>query len=166
MRCLEVEVLYRDEGVAIGTCGCIVLFAWRGDVTLERVAAADPIIRARAAACGRAIALLNVIEDGSEPPHGEPARRIAVTLEELGERLVGAAMVFEEGSTWLARALDEVMSVTAAMGWAVTQKHTVCRAEACLWVHRRCRAAGELETPTCEELAEALCIVQSAIVAQ
>src|SRR5690606_41644010 len=40
-RTVTVEVHYADEGVAIGSCGCVVLFAWRGDVTLERVVAGE-----------------------------------------------------------------------------------------------------------------------------
>jgi hypothetical protein len=59
---------YRDEAVAIGTCGCVVLFAWRGPVTLQRVAAGSAVVRERAATCSRAIALLNVIKDGAPPP--------------------------------------------------------------------------------------------------
>jgi hypothetical protein len=160
---LEVDVRYRDEGVAIGTYGCVVLFAWRGDATLERILAGDAIIRARAEAY-RAIALLNIIEDGSEPPRGEAVRTISATFDELHPRVVGAAMVFEGGSSWLAMALDAISAMGGVLRKGVVQKHAVDRAEACLWVERRCKAAGETETPTRGELLRALDVLQRAIV--
>lgn len=159
---MDVEVRYRDEGVAIGTCGCVVIFAWRGDVTLERVVAADPILHERAAAC-RSIGLLSVVEHGSAPPGPEAARQIRGTLEDLHDRVAGAAIVFEGGSSWLAMALDAIAAVAAAMRRRVAQKHTVDREEACLWVHRRCVAAGEVTAPSREDLAGALARVQAAI---
>jgi hypothetical protein len=61
-------------------------------------------------------------------------------------------------------ALDAISSVSLAMrGKPMTQKHTVSREEACLWVQRRCAAAGEPETPSREELLDALTIVENAL---
>jgi hypothetical protein len=163
MRAMEVVVRYRDEGVAIGTCGCVVLFAWRGDGTLERVRAAEVIIRAHAEAWP-AIVLLHVIEDGVEPPDGEALRTIGVTLDELHPRVVGVAIAFEGGSSWLAMVLDATAAVGAMLRGRIPLKHAVDRAEACLWVQRRCEAAGEPETPTRAELLQALGVLERAIV--
>lgn len=160
---LEVEIGYRDEGVAIGTCGCVVLFAWRGDATIERVRAADAILRAHAEA-HTAVALLNVIEDGAEPPRGEAARTVVATLDELFPRVVGAAMIFEEGSSWMAMALDAVAALLGVLRKRVAQKHAVSREEACVWVRRRCEAAGEPKVPARGELLRALAFLQSALI--
>ncbi len=162
MRVMEVVVRHRDEGIAIGTCGCVVIFAWRGDATLERILAGDAILRAHAEVCP-AIAFLHVIEDGVEPPDGEALRTIGVTLDELHPRVVAVASVFEGGSSWLAMVLDATAAVGAALRGRVPQKHAVDRAEACLWVQRRCEAAGAPETPTRDELLRALDVVQRAV---
>lgn len=163
-RTVTVEVHYADEGVAIGSCGCVVLFAWRGDVTLERVVAGEAVIRERAAACPRAIALLTVVEDGAPPPSGEPERRVRESLEELGEQVVGTAIVFEGAPGWLAWALDGIATVASMMRRKLPQKHTVSRREACLWVQRRFE--GVPEAPSRDRLLAALEQVQSAILVE
>lgn len=159
---VTVEIHYADEAVAIGSCGCVVIFAWRGEVTPERVAAGEAVLRARAEECPRAIAILNAVEDGAPLPSRELQRHMRATMQEI-EKLAAVGIVVDGGPAWLEMVLDVMTSLGLGMRRSMVQKHTSSREEACTWLQRRCQHAGEPTPPSREALLDALERVKRAI---
>lgn len=146
--------------MALGTCGPVVVMIWRGVPTVDRLRAGTDLVRAHASACGTAVAVLSIVEQGSPLPGHVERRALASDMREVASSIVACAFVAEGAGPWAKLAIDVVSAVDGFRG-RTKEKVTVGTDEAAAWLVVRLLGSGVADAPTRDELLAAVAAIRA-----